>query len=64
MSEELSDEFALLAGNAEQAGVTGPLPAVQRIQTAAVSALRWGTEPPRVVFLHGGAQNAHTWDTV
>lgn len=64
MSEELTDEFALLAGNAEQAGVTGPLPAVQRIQTADVSALRWGTTPPRVVFLHGGAQNAHTWDTV
>lgn len=57
-------EFALLAGNAEQAGVTGPLPAVQRIQTAGVSALSWGTAPPRVVFLHGGAQNAHTWDTV
>jgi pimeloyl-ACP methyl ester carboxylesterase len=26
--------------------------------------LRWGTEPVRVVWLHGGAQNAHTWDTV
>ncbi|MDQ2628819.1 MAG: alpha/beta hydrolase [Actinomycetota bacterium] len=63
MNEEVS-EFALLAGNAEQAGVTGPLPAVQRIETAGVSSLRWGSEPPRVVFLHGGAQNAHTWDTV
>ncbi len=29
-----------------------------------VSALRWGSEPPRVVLVHGGAQNAHTWDTV
>lgn len=57
-------EFALLAGNAEQAGVTGPLPTVQRIEAGDVSALRWGTAPPRVVFLHGGAQNAHTWDTV
>lgn len=57
-------EFALLSGNAEQAGVAGPLPAVHRIQTGDVSALRWGTAPPRVVFLHGGAQNAHTWDTV
>jgi pimeloyl-ACP methyl ester carboxylesterase len=57
-------EFALLAGNAEQAGVAAPLPAVQRIQAGDVSALRWGTAPPRVVFLHGGAQNAHTWDTV
>ncbi len=27
-------------------------------------ALRWGAGPPAIVFLHGGAQNAHTWDTV
>ena len=58
------DEFSLLAGNAEQAGVAGPLPTVQRIEAGDVSALRWGTVPPKVVFLHGGAQNAHTWDTV
>lgn len=57
-------EFALLAGNAEQAGVTGPLPTVARVQAGDVSALRFGTAPARVVFLHGGAQNAHTWDTV
>ncbi|MEB3049812.1 alpha/beta hydrolase [Mycolicibacter sp. MYC123] len=57
-------EFALLAGNAEQAGVTGPLPAVARVQSGDISALRFGTAPARVVFLHGGAQNAHTWDTV
>jgi pimeloyl-ACP methyl ester carboxylesterase len=29
-----------------------------------MSALKWGNESPRIVFLHGGAQNAHTWDTV
>lgn len=58
------DEFALLPENAEQAGVSGPLPAVQRIERGDISALRWGTEPVRVVFLHGGGQNAHTWDTV
>jgi len=61
-------EFSLLAENAEQAGVTGPPPAVERIgaDTAdgKVSALRWGRTPPRIVFLHGGGQNAHTWDTV
>lgn len=28
------------------------------------SALKWGTGTPRVVLLHGGAQNSHTWDTV
>jgi len=29
-----------------------------------LSALVWGTGPPEIVLLHGGAQNAHTWDTV
>jgi esterase len=47
--------------------VTGPLPDVERVDAGAaearVSALRWG-DAPRVVFLHGGGQNAHTWDTV
>ncbi|OBK16925.1 alpha/beta fold hydrolase [Mycobacterium asiaticum] len=57
-------EFDLLAENAEQAGVTGPLPQVERVTAGAVSALRWGDSDPRVIFLHGGGQNAHTWDTV
>ena len=68
---ELS-EFSLLSENAEQAGVTGPLPDVERVESDSaegrVSALRWGApssaRPPRIVFLHGGGQNAHTWDTV
>jgi pimeloyl-ACP methyl ester carboxylesterase len=30
----------------------------------AVSAIRWGTAEPELVLLHGGGQNAHTWDTV
>ena len=58
------DEFALLHENAEQAGVDGPLPSVERVELKLCSALRWGKAPPRVVFLHGGGQNAHTWDTV
>ncbi|TDH54715.1 alpha/beta fold hydrolase [Mycobacterium talmoniae] len=57
-------EFALLSENAEQAGVAGPPPPVERVQVGGISALRWGAAAPRVVFLHGGAQNAHTWDTV
>lgn len=57
-------EFALLDENARQAGVSGPLPNVERINVGGVSALRWGDDAPRVIFLHGGGQNAHTWDTV
>jgi esterase len=60
-------EFSLLPENAEQAGATGPLPDVARVEVdtpdGRISALRWG-HTPRVVFLHGGGQNAHTWDTV
>ncbi len=29
-----------------------------------LSMLAWGDGPAEVVFVHGGAQNAHTWDTV
>lgn len=28
-----------------------------------LSAIVWGDAPPEVVMFHGGAQNAHTWDT-
>ena len=64
------DEFGLFEENAREAGLpwTGP-PVVRResVEVAPgqrVSALVWGEEPPRLVLLHGGAQNAHTWDTV
>lgn len=58
------DEFALLPENAVQAGLSGALPPVERIEAGPISALRFGAQPPRVLFLHGGGQNAHTWDTV
>jgi len=58
------DEFALLPENAEQAEVGPQLPAVRRIDVGPISAISWGDAAPRVVFLHGGGQNAHTWDTV
>src|SRR5262249_37080494 len=29
-----------------------------------LSALVWGDRDPELVFLHGGGQNAHTWDTI
>lgn len=58
------DEFALLPENAEQAGVAGPLPSAGRLDLGQISAIKWGHDSPQVVFLHGGGQNAHTWDTV
>jgi pimeloyl-ACP methyl ester carboxylesterase len=57
-------EFALLGENARQAGIVGAPPTVERVESGAISALRWGGDTPRVVFLHGGGQNAHTFDTV
>src|SRR4030088_171967 len=61
-------EFSLLSENAEQAGVAGPLPEVERVNAdtpeGRISALRWGAAPRVIVFPHGGGQNAHTWDTV
>ncbi|HEY1738078.1 MAG TPA: alpha/beta hydrolase, partial [Acidimicrobiia bacterium] len=46
----------------------GP-PTVRRVEVEVepgrtLSALVWGEGDPELVFLHGGAQNAHTWDTV
>ena len=64
------DEFGLFHENAEEWGIPfdGP-PAVRReyVEVAPgrqLSALVWGTDDPELVLLHGGAQNAHTWDTV
>jgi len=65
------DEFGLFHENAEEFRLpySGP-PDVRRIDVPVaddgrkVSALVWGSEPPELVLLHGGAQNAHTWDTV
>ena len=64
------DEFSLLPDNAAEAGLawTGP-PSVRRSSVELgdgrmISALVWGTTDPELVLVHGGAQNAHTWDTV
>jgi pimeloyl-ACP methyl ester carboxylesterase len=64
------DEFGLFHENiAEYQLGVDEVPPVSRVETGvgrsrAVSALRWGDDPIDVVFVHGGAQNAHTWDTV
>lgn len=64
------DEMAYFAENCREHDLE--LPTDLRVERVAVdlpdgrslSGLRWGAAPPRIVLVHGGAQNAHTWDTV
>ena len=64
------DEFGMLRENAEEAGLpVDEAPQVARTSAPLedgrkLSALRWGEGEPEIVLVHGGAQNAHTWDTV
>ena len=64
------DEFGLLHENAAEFGLPNPEPAAVRREFVEVapgrrlSALVWGEATATMVFCHGGAQNAHTWDTV
>lgn len=71
------DEFGLFHENASEWGLPfdGP-PTVRREEVVTtgsdggaggdvrLSALVWGTSTPELVLVHGGGQNAHTWDTV
>ena len=64
------DEFSYFEDNATEYGIawTGA-PTVRREFVTldadrSLSALVWGEGSPEIVLLHGGAQNAHTWDTV
>ncbi len=63
------DEFSLFHENIAEWGLDVPLPSVQRFFVTVdglrqLSGLRWGVDEPDLVLVHGGAQNAHTWDTV
>jgi pimeloyl-ACP methyl ester carboxylesterase len=64
------DEFGLFHENAEEHGLAFDRPPTVRRVFAEVapgrrlSALVWGDAEPELVLLHGGSQNAHTWDTV
>jgi pimeloyl-ACP methyl ester carboxylesterase len=68
------DEFGLFHENIAEFDLdVAELPSVVRVDTPVpdgdggsrtVSALRWGSGDPEFVLVHGGAQNAHTWDTV
>ena len=64
------DEFSYFHENASEFGLPYPGPPdVRRISIPVapdrkLSALVWGPGEPELALLHGGAQNAHTWDTV
>lgn len=64
------DELGLFHENAAEHGLPYEEPPIVRREHVEVepgrrlSALVWGTGDPELVLLHGGSQNAHTWDTV
>ncbi len=64
------DEFGMFHENASEYGIPYINPPEVRREFTKVapgrwlSTLVWGVQSPQIVFLHGGAQNAHTWDTV
>jgi pimeloyl-ACP methyl ester carboxylesterase len=64
------DEFSMFHENAAEYGIPYKGPPVvrrQRVEVAPgrhLSALVWGVGAPEFVLVHGGGQNAHTWDTV
>ena len=68
---EIYDEFSLFVENAAELDIPFVAPIVHRLSVDVgggqlVSGLRWGDPAahPDVVLIHGGAQNAHTWDSV
>jgi pimeloyl-ACP methyl ester carboxylesterase len=64
------DEFSMFHENATEYGIAyagAPVVRREHVEVASgrqLSALVWGDAPPELVLLHGGGQNAHTWDTV
>ena len=64
------DEFSMFGENISEYKLNiAKLPSVSRIATQLaddriLSALKWGDGEPEILFVHGSAQNAHTWDTV
>jgi pimeloyl-ACP methyl ester carboxylesterase len=64
------DEFSLFHENISEYELkVSTQPVVARVNTQlpdgrTVSAVKWGSAEPCLVFVHGSGQNAHTWDTV
>ena len=62
------DEFSMFEENLSEWGLDVPVPLVRRFFVTVdglrqLSGLAWG-EDPELVLVHGGAQNAHTYDTL
>lgn len=69
MANVAYDEFSFFHENIEEWNLDVVVPEVRRFFVAVdglrqLSGLRWGSTEPELVLLHGGAQNAHTYDTV
>ena len=69
MTDNAYDEFALFHENLSEWNLDVPIPTVRRFFVSVdglrqLSGLRWGEAAPELVLVHGGAQNAHTFDTV
>jgi pimeloyl-ACP methyl ester carboxylesterase len=63
------DEFSFFNENIAEWSLDVAIPDVRRFFVAVdglrqLSGLRWGNGEPELALLHGGAQNAHTYDTV
>lgn len=65
-----AEEFESLTEVASELGLSPDvIPPVERRDVdlgggQILSLIQWGDSEPEIVFLHGGAQNAHTWDLV
>ena len=59
------NEFSGLDGLARELGITttpfAPRRCAVEVHGRIISAVQWGAKP-EIIFLHGGGQNAHTWD--
>jgi pimeloyl-ACP methyl ester carboxylesterase len=69
VGESPYDEFSYFHENLDEWDLNVPVPRVQRFFVTVdglrqLSGLRWGDGPADLAMLHGGAQNAHTFDTV
>ena len=69
MGDASYDEFSYFHENLSEWDLDVAVPHVQRFFVAVdglrqLSGLKWGDGDPQLAMLHGGAQNAHTFDTV